>query len=213
MLMKAIKMLALCCISALTIISCGNQENNPTPLDVIDPPGMIIPVQEAEDLYHTYGEKRVPLIEKTVNIDAQGNPIPAGDPAYVQATRSATIDYGQLKKYLAFIEQEAALTKTNITGLRVYFGQYANTTNAGRATVFLNPVKKYGTGGITDDVAFAIDKSRKVPKAVYVDQCYKVPGSTTNQANLIMPVQGTIQSLAGNTFPLRPPPTNDPDYQ
>ncbi len=211
--MKTLKMMALCYIGVLFFASC---EQMPTAAEEPAPivaPDIIIPVQEAENMYHRYGEDRANLIEANINIDDQGNPIASDDPAYVQATRSLTVDYKQLKQYLAFIEQEAASTKTDITGLRIYLAQYGPSKNNGRSTVFLNPVKQYGDGGISDDVAFAIDKSGKEPKAVYVDQCFKVPSQRSNQANLTMPVQGNIQSLAGNDFPFRPPPTNDPDYQ
>ncbi len=213
--MKTLKMMALLCLSVLALVSCiqGNDTTATESSEPIAPPGIIIPVQEAENLYHRYGEKRVSLIEKAINVDDEGNPISQNDSSYVQATTSLTVDYTDLKNYLAFIEQEASNANTDITGLRIYFGKYADTTNDGRATMFMNPVKKYGAGGITDDVAFAIDKSGKKPKAVYVKDCYKVPGTMTNQANLTMPIQGTIQSLAANNSPWRPPPTNDPDYQ
>ena len=73
----------------------------------------------------------------------------------------------------------------------------------------------YGVAGINDDVAFAIDKSGSRPKAVFVKDVIKVPSFRSKQANLTMPVQGNIQSLAANRSPLRPPPPppNDPDFQ
>lgn len=204
------------CLIAVLFSSCefnnSSGDENPA-VASISPPSMIISVQEAEDLYHNYGTIRVPLIEESVNVDNQGNPIDMSDPDYVKATTSLTVDYKELKKYLAFIEQQAGNANTDITGLRIYFGKYADTKNDGRGTMFLNPVKEYGKDGITDDVAFAIDNSGKTPKSVYVKDCYKMPGSISNQANLTMPVQGPIQSLAGNNSPWRPPPNNDPDYQ
>lgn len=213
--MKQLKMTALLCLVVLAFISCnqGTDTTSTASTEPLLPPDMIIPVQEAEDLYHRYGTDRTFLIENAINVNDQGDPIAMDDPAYVQATRSLTVDYKELKNYLAFIEQQASNAKTDITGLRIYFGQYAASKNDGRATMFMNPVKKYGTGGITDDVAFAIDNSGRKPKAVYVKDCYKMPNSAGNQANLTMPVQGTIQSLAGNDSPWRPPPNGgDPDY-
>lgn len=181
----------------------------------IAPPDIIISVQEAENLYHRYGEDRTNLIESSVNVDDRGNPIDKNDPSYFQATRSLSIDYDTLKSYLAFIEQQATDANTDITGLRIYFGQYTNGKNDGRATVFFNPLKKFGKDGVNDDVAFAIDNSGDKPTSVFVKDVIKIPGSKGNQANLTMPVQGTIQSLAGNRLPWRPPPPppNDPDYQ
>lgn len=212
--MKTFKLLVLFCASALIFTSCNERQEAgvPKPLTV-DAPKIIIPVQEAENMYHRYGTDRVALIERTINVDDQENPIASNDPAYVQATRSVTVDYKMLKQYIAFIEQESKKANTDITGLRLYFSQYAATKNDGRATIFMNPVMKYGSGGISDDVAFAIDNSGKKPVAVYVKDCYKMPGTKSNQANLTMPVQGPIQSLAANNSPWRPPPTNDPDYQ
>ena len=213
--MKKFKLLVLLCASTLLYTSCNENQETGGPKPVaVGAPDIIIPVQQAEDMYHRYGSGRASLIESTINVDDQGNPIASDDPSYVQATRSVTVDYKKLKQYIAFIEQESKKANTDITGLRLYFSQYAATENDGRASIFMNPVMKYGSGGISDDVAFAIDYTDGKPTSVYVKDCYKLPGSKSNQANLTMPIQGNIQSLAANDFPFRPPPNGgDPDYQ
>lgn len=205
--MKTLKLFALIVMSALLTTSCEffSGGDHPPVVGPIDEPKIIIDVQEAEDLYHRYGKEIAPILEKN-------NP-------GVQATRSLSIDYATLKQYLSFIEQEAkAANNTDITGLRIYFAKYEDSKNDGRATVFMNPLIKYGGAGINDDVAFAIDKRGASPKAVFVKDVITVPkdeDQTSNRTDFKMSIQGTVQSLAANNMPWRPPPPppNDPDYQ
>lgn len=218
--MKTLATLSFLLLNGLLIVSCGDHSPIVTPTvnndgKLIAEPTSIITVQEAEDLFHNYKKERVPLIEASVNIDDQGNSISADDPSYVRATTSLSFDYKELQKYMDFIEQEAAAANTDITGLRVYFGKYANNKNDGRATVFFNPLMKYGNEGLTDDISFAIKTDGKVKKAIPVSDAFRVPNTKTNQSNLLMTMQNGIQSLAGNRGGWRPPPPlpNDPDFQ
>lgn len=200
--MKTIKLLALLFVSAIILEGCNEkpaQPGHPTVGDPIAPPKIIIDVQEAEDMYHRYGKDIVPILEKN-------NP-------NLKATRSLSIDYKTLKDYLAFIEQEAAeANKTEITGLRIYFAKYEDSKNDGRATVFLNPIMEAGQkGDIRDDVAFAIKTDGNKSTAVPVGKLIKIPSEKSNRADLTMPIQNGVQSLAGNSLPWNPPPKNDPD--
>ncbi len=214
--MKNLKLWSLLILGGLLMVSCGDKPTTSPPTDdgeepIVEAPSIIIPIQDAEDMYHRYGTDRAALVERTINVDEQGNPIPEDDERYVQATRSLSIDYDTLKQYLAFIEQEAGDAKTDISGLRIYFSQYAKGKNDGRATVFLNPLMKNGGSSINDDVAFAIKTEDGKSTAVPVGKLVKVPVSNSNRADLTMPIQGGIQSLAGNRFPWNPPPETDPD--
>ncbi|WP_405251481.1 hypothetical protein [Dokdonia sp. Asnod3-C12] len=219
--MKTCKFLTILLLGGFLMLSCGGDPKGTPHTDdqseePLAAPSTIITVQEAEDMYHRYGNQRVPLIETSVNIDKDGNPIKPEDDRYVQATRSLSMDYKELKQYLAFIEQEAGEAKTDISGLRIYFSQYPNGKNDSRATVFINPIMEAGKkGDIRDDLSFAIKKGNGKSIAVAVGDIIKAPKASSNMANLTLPVQNTIQSLAINGMPWRPPPPppNDSDYQ
>lgn len=221
---KMNRFLLLCFLSVsyMLLQGCGNPTADKPAIEVepatIKEPSIIISLDEAEELFENYGKFRVPLIEKFQNVDDEGNALDPNSETFVQATRSLSIDYKTLKDYLAFIEQETARTKTNITGLRIYFGLYGpKGLNPNAETVFLNPLMEYGKkGNIRDDVSFAIQEIGGNPAAVAVGKIlgsfneYDKPQGT----NLEMTVQGPVQSLAGDNLPWRPPPPppNDPDY-
>lgn len=218
------KLLTLCPIVVIFLLfqGCGDPNADKPAIEVKPPtikePPIIIPLEKAQELFQNYGKLRVPLIEKFQNVNDNGNPINPDSDAFVQATRSLSIDYKTLKQYLAFVEQETARTKTDITGLRIYFGLYGpKGMNPNAETVFLNPLMEYGKkGNIRDDVSFAIQEIGGKPSAVAVGKIlgsfeeYDKAGGT----NLEMTVQGPVQSLAADNLPWRPPPPppNDPDY-
>lgn len=221
--MKKFYYTCLMLAGGLFITGCGehsaeqppNEEEPPT----IEAPSIIIPIEDAQELFDNYGKQRVPLIEEFQNVDENGEAIDPESESYVEATRSLSIDYKTLKEYMAFIESEASNAKTPITGLRIYLGLYGpKGYNPNAETVFLNPLMEYGkVGNIRDDVSFAIQEIGGNPTAVAVgnilgtfDKEEKAGGT-----NLEMTLQsGPVQSLAGNKLPFRPPPPppNDPDY-
>lgn len=218
--MKTCKFLSILLLGGFLTLSCGGDTKGTPHTDdqgeePLAAPSTIISLQEAEDMYHRYGNQRAPLIEKSVNIDKDGDSIKPDDERYVQATRALSMDYKDLKAYLAFIEQQAKSTKTDISGLRIYFSQYEKGKNDNRATVFLNPIMEAGQkGDIRDDVAFAIKTDGKNKTAVPVGKLIKIPSEKSNRADLIMPIQNGVQSLAGNKYPWSPPPPKDPnDFQ
>ncbi len=230
--MKKLKLIAILFGSALLFMSCdkkGHNDHEPPPPTAMAPPvpvkapSMIIPVQEAEDMFHRYKTEQVPVIEKAFNIDENGKSIPADDPRFISATTSITFDIKELKQYLKFIEQEADDTKTEITGLRVYFSQYPDYSKlgGGRNTVFLNPLMEYGDkNSLIDDISFAIRSTTvngvTTKTAVPVSKCYKEPNTnkslTENEDDTTIIIED--QSLSGNRGGWRPPPENDPnDFQ
>ena len=219
--MNQLRLTVLLFLGVCSLISCQEIEHPPTTGgEELEPPKIIISVQEAEDLYHNYGNIRVPLIEQSVNITEEGEPIDPEADAYIRTTRSLSVDYKVLKEYLAFIEQQAGNAKTEITGLRIYFGKYADSENDGRATIFMNPTMEFGAeGSINDDISFAIKKDGAKSIAVPVAEVFTVPKeaemSMSNRADLMMTIQDPIQSLAANRMEWRPPPPPpiDPDYQ
>lgn len=200
--MKTIKLLALLFVSAIILEGCNEKPEQPSEGGSIPPPKIIIDVQEAEDMYHRYGKDIAPILKKN-------NP-------NLKATRSLSIDYKTLKDYIAFIDQEAAAANdTKISGLRIYFAKYEDSKNDGRATVFLNPIMEAGAiGDLRDDVSFAIKTENGKSTAVPVGKLIKKPTTGSNRADLTMPIQNGVQSLAANDFPWSPPPNSDPDdYQ
>lgn len=220
--MKTLKTLSFLLLSGLLTLSCGEQPTV-TPTDdgggePIAEPSSIISVQEAEALFTNYKNNRIPLIEAAQNVDADGEPLDPNDDNYLRATSSLSLTYSELQDYMKFIEQQAEKANTPITGLRIYFGQYGPKTGKypNTETVFLNPLMKYSgsTGDITHDVAFAIQDVGGKHRAVPVGELIKGSTSQKGGTNLEMTIQGGVQSLAGNTWPRRPPPPkpDDPDY-
>jgi len=168
-------------------------------------PDNIISVQEADDLYKTYGDDRAPIIEREVNDQYRGQ-----DPPY-EATRFVTADYEKLKEYIAFIDQESKEAGVTPEGLRIYFGATEPTKGKpGRETVFFNPVAAFE--GIDGDISYAIHTDSKgKKKAITVGDVIDGKIPKTSDTKL---VNGGVQSLAGDDVIWPPPPIqNDPnDY-
>ena len=204
--MKTLKMIALCCIGALTIVSCGNQENqNAAAQVVLDAPGMIIPVMQADQWFINYENERVPIIESAIN-----DSFPAlVDP--FETTQFVTADYQALKDYIAYIDQESAAAGVTPEGLRIYFAATdASKGIPGRETVFMNPVTSFK--GLKGNMSYAIATDIKGKKtAITVGSV--IDGKKPSGTNLILQ-GGSIQSLAGDDFGWPPPPNpGDPnDY-
>lgn len=217
--MKTIKLLALLFVSGLLTLSCGGEpQTSDHEEEPLAAPNSIITVQEAEALFTNYKNNRIPLIEEAQNIGENGEPLNPNDDNYLRATSSLSLTYSELQDYMKFIEQQAEKANTPITGLRIYFGQYGPKTGKypNAETVFLNPLMKYSgsTGDITHDVAFAIQDIGGNPTAVPVGDIIKGKSNQKGGTNLEMIIQGSVQSLAGNDMPRRPPPPlpNNPDY-
>lgn len=113
---------------------------------VVKAPVQIIGIDEARKLFDTYSERRVPLIERFE--------IPNSDSGDFSAARFTSFDYATIKNYIAFIEQEAAAAKVDISGLRFYFGNYPGSeadengdkAKARRNTIFIVPTLKQDGG-------------------------------------------------------------------
>lgn len=182
-------------------------------------PKNIIPIDEAQKLYDTYSERRVPLIERFEIPDGQSGPF--------SATRYTSFDYTTLKEYLAFIEQEAAGAHVDISSLRLYFGNYPADSEedpdkagskARRNTIFIVPtLHKNG-----EDFGFYIqtgdDGSRKAVLLVERGQPASATGAhEINQASrsyagflpATKPSLAGEQSLIMNRGNSGPPPNTD----
>ncbi|AEE18682.1 hypothetical protein JM84_0973 [Dokdonia sp. Hel_I_63] len=170
-----------------------------------DVPDNIIPVEEADSLYRTYGQNRAPFIEGGVNKLYEDLDKP------YEATRFVTADYEKMKAYMAFIEKESKEAGVTPKGLRIYFGATKPAKgNPGRETVFLNPVAAFK--GIDGDISYAIHTDvdgNKEPITVGDVIDGKIPKPSDSKLS-----NGVIQSLAGDDVIWPPPPIqNDPnDY-
>ncbi|SHJ22046.1 hypothetical protein [Pseudozobellia thermophila] len=148
----------------LTIMSC-NKEKRET-VRVEEPKKMIIPIDEAKELYDTYGKRRVGLIrnyEDSLNRpkgydDRQQDGQKAQESSPEEAasfvpTRYVEFDFQELQNYMKFIEQEAGDAHVDITNLRVYLTNYPNkkefkdgrkVKNPRRNSVMMVPTVKRG---------------------------------------------------------------------
>ena len=206
--MKKITFLAVAFTATLLIVSCENKPCNcgdqETP--VLGAPANIIPIAAADSLYQNYGNSRVPLIERAENITEEGDTIPKEDANYKQTTRYVSFSFKEMKKYMAYIEQQADSANIEILQLRVYLGKYGrkvkNKDKSNRGTVFFNPAAEFvSADGTRDTVSFAIKKGAKGKyQAVTV-------GSVLDGSALDAEMGGQdIQSLSENIGHLAPPP-------
>ncbi len=106
-------------IALVTIlIACEDHENNSPP--TTQPPGQIVSVSQAKQMFDSYTNRRVPIIkryEETIDSTQAFYP-----------TRFGEYDYETIKNYIAFIDAEAALANVEIGGLRFYLTNYPATS-------------------------------------------------------------------------------------
>lgn len=152
---------------ALTISSCGKHKKQKM-ARVEEPKEMIIPIEEAKELYDTYGMRRVGLIksyEDSLNRpkgkgydggQADGQkaqaPLPESAASFVP-TRYVEFNFEELRTYMKFIEQEASDANVDIANLRVYLTNYPDketfkdgrkVKNPKRNSVMMVPTVKKG---------------------------------------------------------------------
>ena len=148
-------------------------------------PNIIIPVEDANDMFVNFS--------RTVNSNKD--------------SQFVTLNYQELKDYIAFIDSQVKNTNIKVEGLRFYFGKYPNgslpsgriPSNPDSTTFFINPTTKFPN--IQGDISFAISQGIGAKKAIAV-------GDIINKKSL-----GTFQSLSANKGQFPPPPhagdTND----
>lgn len=117
----------------------SSEQGSPEAGDKVVPPKQLISLETAREYYRNYGTRRVPLIRRYEDsvaraAGAEGKPF--------DVARYVSFDYGVLKEYLAYIEQEAARVDADIQSLRIYFATYPNDTGRSHPrqnSVFLLP--------------------------------------------------------------------------
>ncbi len=172
-------------------------------------PGNIIPLAEADSLYQNYGNSRISLIELAENITEEGDTIPKEDANYKQATRLVSFSFAEMKKYMAYVEQQADSAGVEIKELRVYFGKNKKglKKDAGKATVFFNPAALLDLpDGTKDVVSFAIvNLPDGTKKAVAVGTILRPKEGMTEDGD-----PGSLSGDLGTEMP--PPPINEFDF-
>lgn len=136
-------------------VACNTQKKEPAPemddesKDIVERPGDIISLDEADSLFVNYSRRRADAIIKMESME---------DGEAFKPVRFVSFDLETVKKYIAFVEQEAIKGGTKVDSLRVYLGNYgveAKGPNNRHNTLFILPSAKaegsYGGIYIGDD--------------------------------------------------------------
>ena len=140
---NSLKLVQHCAAVSLLLIftNCRHKEDDSiVVIDKKEVDSVIIPLEQAEEMYNTYTDRRVELIKNFENsLDSLNNYDPESKTdnqkykAAIQQkengfvpTRYISYDYQALKKYMAFIEQESKKANVNISTLRFYLANYSD---------------------------------------------------------------------------------------
>lgn len=124
-------------IFLIPLVSCKqNQEKPPTEVkeEVLTAPKQIISLEEADSLYENYKNRRAAFIEK---MESENQP----DENPFKPTQFISFDIEVLENYLKYVKQEAKNGGTEADSIRIYLGNYGNTSRRypNKNTVFLLP--------------------------------------------------------------------------
>lgn len=205
--------LAVSLTAAFLFSSCESKkcDCDEAELPVVGAPKNIISVNDADFLFKNYKNGNAPILEEAYLADSSF----IEEPKNKVATRSLFIPYKELKLYLAYIESVSDTAAVDITGIRIYLGQYAKNGKfpdgkpskyKGVGTVFLNPTAKFKNSSTpNEDVSFALIDSAGTKVAVPVGQL--IAGS-----ELIEGLRGgDTTSLSFNEMQRSPPPNSNPN--
>jgi len=107
-------------VSFLLIGACqqGPKKEEPSEpkQEKVLPPEGIISLEESKSLYDNYTKNRVGMIEE---YEAERSP----DKEHIPA-RFTSFTYGEMKDYMAYVEQEAEEAGVKVASLRLYFANY-----------------------------------------------------------------------------------------
>ncbi len=123
--------------TTLILLSCGErsaEENNAKTAEV-EPPEQIISIEEAQDMYKNYTDRRAPLIQKfedSINMSQK-------DTSKFDVARYTYYDYKTIKQYLEYIEQEAAKAGVEISTLRFYYSNYPDKATFSDGSEVIHP--------------------------------------------------------------------------
>ncbi len=108
----------------------------------------LISVAQAIEMHEEYEKTLAPLIETRNN-------------GQYQATEFAWIDFEVLKQYVTMLEEVVTLNNKDISGVRIYFGAYPESSNfkssgveinfPGRETIFMVPTIEVAASKLSDE--------------------------------------------------------------
>ena len=116
-------LIAIFC-AVLVLTSCKEKKESTPPEDTdeptteVKPPKQIITSEQAFEMYKNYSTNRVPIIEAYENEKYPDQKF--------EASRFGDYDLATIKNYIAYVEQEAAKAKVEVSTLRFYFSNYPN---------------------------------------------------------------------------------------
>lgn len=175
-------------------------------------PKNIITSVQARKLYDNYARKRVKFIDSLVGEGPDGKPF--------EATRSLFYDLDSLKNYLAYINRISKKAGVEPTGLRFYFGVYADNYVRGnsrayakRQTFFIAPTLPKKVGDTKRQVGYTISDDFKVEFLTDKIDLDSRTGSLQNKTklqeaglfNFSITIDDELNSTIGNEYSGTPP--------
>ncbi len=158
--------LSLVLLSIVALTNCV-EKGEPKEQKPVEAPDQIVTVEQAKEMYETYGKRRVPLIqhyEDSIDRRGYGDKMQQqkmeNDDATAAAaaqkrfdvTRYVYYEYDTIKKYMAYIEAEAEKAGVKISTLRFYLSNYPEkdlfpkdtAARVRQNSVFITPTIKEG---------------------------------------------------------------------
>ncbi len=197
-------------VLALIFSSCHDDETLKPKEETVEAPSQVIPIEQAKIAYDAYAKRRLPLIQRfedsinlrrgydtikqqkrqqnknTLNTQTNQTVAPFDVARYVY------YDYGTIKQYMAYIEQEAKLAGVEISTLRFYFSNYPDETlfensqdsilHPRQNSLLISPTIKKGK---TDYIFYIDDTQEEKPRAVLLNTDFgPMKGFETGRAGL-----------------------------
>ncbi|AFL81793.1 hypothetical protein Aeqsu_2333 [Aequorivita sublithincola DSM 14238] len=207
--------------TSLLFIACENPTHTEPPYEG-PPKDNIISVEQAQEMYDAYSERRSGIIQKY-----EDSVLPS--PEKFTPTRYAEYDLKTIKQYIAYIEHEAKEANVDINTLRFYLSNYPNSDKfpngdvvkyPRRNSFFVVPTMSYKG----ENVGFSIEdidgkytavplKGRNSNEERTQDNDQTDSTGQMNEAGFFMSNNATVgetTSLILNDGTITPPPGNNP---
>lgn len=218
-----------CCYFLLTLATVLFVSSCVEPTIQNDPPyegppkGNIISVERAKEMYDTYTQRRIPIIQEYEDSIVS-------DGIKFEPTRYVEFDLETMKQYIAYIEHEAKLAEVDIKTLLFFLANYPNSRTfengdvvkyPRKNTLFMVPTMEYEGKNVGFSIEESNGKYTAVPlnKSVAKRNGETEAGSQTdasgqiNEAGFFVSnttAVGETISLIMNEGEITPPPPIDP---
>lgn len=163
--------MAFMSILSLTLVNCTETKSDGEDKTKASPPAQIVTVEQAKLMYDTYGKRRVPIIQRyedaidsvergedakykqeSLDKKTSGQQLEEKRKRPFDVTRYVSYEYDTIKKYIAYIEEEAERAGVKISTLRFYLSNYPEkdifpkdtAARARQNSVFITPTIKKG---------------------------------------------------------------------